>query len=136
MKVKKIILVILILGIVGAIIGYKTYNKPHLNIVATKADFNVSANKIIEDFSTDETTANSKYLEKIIAIKGIISDIKIEKEKGIITLKTNDDFASILCHLSEEATNKMSDLKVGESITIKGICTGYLMDVILVKSEF
>jgi hypothetical protein len=135
MKLKKIIIGILILGIVGVFIAYKMYNKPHVMVAETTADIFVSANKIVSDFSADETTANSKYLEKIIEVKGVISEMKIEKEKGIITLKTNDDFSSVLCHLSAAATEEMSALKVGQVTAVKGICTGYLMDLILVKSE-
>jgi DNA/RNA endonuclease YhcR with UshA esterase domain len=135
MKIKKVIIGILILGSLGAFVAYKMYNKPHVNVKEASADIAISANKILEDFSTDEITANTKYLEKIIEVKGVISDTKIEKEKGIITLKTNDDFGSVLCHLSAAATKQMSALKEGQTITVKGICTGYLMDVILVKSE-
>jgi len=135
MKIKKIIIFILVLAIVGAFIGYKIYNKPHVDVAETSADIKITANKILEEFSEDETLANSKYLEKIIAVNGEIADIKIEKEKGIITLKTNDDFGSILCHLSTEATKELDSLNVGQTITVKGICTGFLMDVILVKSE-
>lgn len=135
MNKKKIIIGILVLGIIGAFVGYKMYNKPHVDVAEASADITISANKILEAFSTDETTANKKYLDKIVAVKGEIAEMKTEKEKGIITLKTNDDFGSILCHLSEASTKKMSALKEGQTITVKGICTGYLMDVILVKSE-
>lgn len=34
-----------------------------------------------------------------------------------------------------KSTKKLDKLKVGEIVIVKGICTGYLMDVILVKSE-
>ena len=112
------------------------YNKPHKNITETAADIYVSANTILKEFSSDEKTANSKYLEKIIAVKGVISAIKIENGKGIITLTTNNDFGEVLCHLSENATTKINSLTTGQIITVKGICTGYLMDVVLVKSEF
>lgn len=135
MKAKKISIAILVLIIIGVFIVYKMYNKSHVDVSEASADITISANLILEEFSTDETTANRKYLEKIVAVKGEISETKIEKEKGIITLKTNDDFGSILCHLSEASTKKMDDLEVGKTITVKGICTGYLMDVILVKSE-
>ena len=94
-----------------------------------------SLNEILSEFAADETTANTKFLDKIVAVKGVILETRIEKEKGIITLKTNDDFGSISCHLSAKATKKMDKLKVGEIVIVKGICTGYLMDVILVKSE-
>lgn len=136
MNKKKIIIGILLLGVIGAFVGYKIYNKPHIDVSEVVADITISSNNILEEFTADEAKANSKYLEKIVAVSGEIAEIKIEKEKGIITLKTNDDFASILCHLSLDATKKMNSLKVGQTITLKGICTGFLMDVILVKAEF
>ena len=123
----------LVVGIIGVFIAYKIYNKPHVNVAETSSDISLSANDIIKDFSSDENTANSKYLEKIIEVSGTISELKIENEKGIVSLKTNDDFGSILCHLSTEETKKITTLKEGKTIKIKGICTGYLMDVILVK---
>ena len=135
MSRKKIILAILILATIGAFVGYKMYNKPHINVLETSTDINITANKIIDDFSSDENTANTKYLDKIIEVKGLITSTKIDKEKGIVILHTNDDFGSVICHLSEEATKKMSSLKLGQTVTLKGICTGFLMDVILVKCE-
>ena len=84
MKIKKIISLVLIFGIIGAVIAYKMYNKEHVNVAKTKSDISLSADEILNDFSSDESIANTKYLEKIIEVKGVISDIKIEKEKGSI----------------------------------------------------
>jgi hypothetical protein len=134
MKIKKIIIGILVLGIIGAFIAYKMYNKPHVNVEEASADISITADKILNDFSSDENSANLKYLDKIIEVKGVVSEINIEK--GIITIETNDDFGSVLCHLSEEASRKVSGLQEGQIIVVKGICTGFLMDVILVKCEF
>ena len=134
MKIKKIIIGILVLGIIGAFIAYKMYNKPHVNVEEASADISITADKILNDFSSDENSANLKYLDKIIEVKGVISEINIEK--GIITIETNDDFGSVICHLSEEASRKISGLQEGQIIVVKGICTGFLMDIILVKCEF
>jgi DNA/RNA endonuclease YhcR with UshA esterase domain len=134
MKIKKIISGILVLGIIGAFIAYKMYNKPHVNVEEASADISITADKILNDFSSDENSANLKYLDKIIEVNGVVSEINIEK--GIITIETNDDFGSVLCHLSEEASRKISGLQEGQIIVVKGICTGFLMDVILVKCEF
>jgi len=135
MKTKKIIIIILILAIVGAFVAYKMYNKPHVDVADSKSDIVLTADAIMTDFSSNENEANTKYLEKIIEVSGVISEMKKEKGKGIITLKTNDDFGSVLCHLSASSSTKMNALKEGQTINIKGICTGYLMDVILVKCE-
>jgi len=135
MKAKKIISAIVLLGIIGAFIAYKMYNKPHVNVAGTKSDIVLTADKILTDFSTNETEANNKYLEKIIEVSGVVLETSTEKEKGIVTLKTNNDFGSVLCHLSDKSTKKINDIEEGQSIKLKGICTGYLMDVILVKCE-
>lgn len=125
----------LVLGVIAAFIAYKTYNKPHINVATFKSDISLSADTILNDFTLDENAANVAYLDKIIQVNGTISDIKLENGKGIIALQTNDDFGSVLGHLSDTATKKINALKVGQSIILKGICTGYLMDVILVKCE-
>lgn len=133
MKAKKIIISILVLGLLGAFIAYKMYNKPHVNVADEKADITLTANKILSDFTTDEATANSKYLDKIVQVNGKVIRVAIENGKGIVTLKTNDDFGSVICHLTPEESKNISTIKEHQEITLKGICTGFLMDVILVK---
>ncbi|WP_299014015.1 hypothetical protein [uncultured Polaribacter sp.] len=133
MKFKKIIISALILLIIGLFVAYKMYNKPHVNVADEKATVSLSAAKLLQDFSTDEATANADYLEKIIQVKGIVAEAKVENNKGIVTLETGDDFATILCHLTVEETKNINTIKVGQNISLKGICTGFLMDVVLVK---
>ena len=134
MKGKKIVISVLVLVIALAVVGYKMYNKPHVNVASEKADITITANKLFANFSNDEEKANAKYLDKILEVKGVIGKIAKE-EKVIINLNTGDDFGSVLCHLSDSSTEKVKDIKEGESIKVKGICTGFLMDVVLVKCE-
>ena len=135
MKKNKIIISILIFGSLCFFIVYQTYNTPHRNIMGSTKDISLTADKIMDDFFSDESKANKRYLDKIIEVSGIISELKVVKEKGIITLKTTQDFGNVLCHLSEDTSQDIQTLSEGQRITLKGVCTGYLMDVILVKSE-
>lgn len=130
---KKYIIIAIIIS--GVFFIHNVYNKPHTDVAETLVEIRISADKIVEDFSLDETIANRNYLDKTIAVKGVISATKIENNKGIVTLKTNDDFGSVLCYLSTESTRKINLLRVGDTTVVKGICTGYLMDVVLIKSE-
>jgi hypothetical protein len=132
---KKIRNIILLAILVGAFVGYRMYNKPHKDVSSATVDITVTTKSLLDDFSNDEIKSNEKYLEKIVKISGVVSEMKVVKDKGIITLANADVFGSVLCHLSEEATKKMTSIEVGQTITLKGICTGYLMDVILVKCE-
>ncbi|MFL3661838.1 MAG: OB-fold protein [Polaribacter sp.] len=133
MTAKKIIFGILLLFCLGAIIGYKIYNKPHVNVAQEKAAISDTASVILEAFSADEAAANLKYLGKIIEVKGVISKIEVVNKKGSITLETNALFGSVLCTLTPEESLYIKELKIGQEVLLKGICTGFLMDVILVK---
>ena len=133
MTAKKIIFGILLLFFFGAIIGYKIYNKPHVNVAQEKAAISSTASVLLEAFSTDETAANLKYLGRIIQVKGVISKVEIVNKKGSISLETEALFGSVLCTLTPEESLSIKELKIGQEILLKGICTGFLMDVVLVK---
>mgnify|MGYP000398021914 CR=1 FL=1 len=135
MKFKKIVLPIILLSIVVAVVAYNVYNKPHVDVADAKADLTVTAKNLFSEFSKDEVKANTQYLDKIIQVQGLIQNLKVENELGVVTLKTEDDFGTVQCNLSREATSNFKLLKENDLVTIKGICTGYLMDVVLIKSE-
>jgi len=132
-NVKKLIGILLIVAFSSVIIGYKIYNKPHVNVAENSADIAQTANRLFIDFSTDETKANTTYLDKIIAVKGVVANIAEEGEKRIVTLQTSDDFGSVICYLTKEDSENNAQIKEGQTLVLKGICTGFLMDVILVK---
>ena len=126
---------ILPLVVIIAFIIYKVYNKSHVNIANSVEDISVSVKKIVEDFSSDETLANTIYLDKIVSVKGELSEIKNANEKTILILTSKDIFETVQAELSSNAAQKIKNYTIGKPITVKGICTGYLMDVILVKCE-
>ena len=133
MKVKSIISVVLVVGFLSVFIGYKIYNKPHINVAEEATDIALTASMLLIDFSKDETKANAQYLDKIIAVKGVVTHIAEEGKKRAITLQASDDFGSIICYLAEDDSMNRDAIKKGQAIVLKGICTGFLMDVILVK---
>lgn len=135
MKLKKAyaLLAVTVLVLISFFI-YKTYNKPHVAIEDTKAQISVKASEMIQDFLSDEQSANTKYLEKIIQVEGTVKEIKIKNNGVIVSLGTKDTMESILCHLLVSETDKTKNLKKGQTISVKGICTGYLLDIILIRS--
>jgi len=120
---------------VMAFIGFvKIYNKPHINVSKSSPEFFVVSKMLLEDFTNNEVQANSKYLDEIVQVEGTISEITEDQMlNSIITLTPENAFGSVICHLSPEEKQKVNTYKKGQKVVIKGICTGYLMDVILVK---
>ncbi len=128
---KKILLILLGLGLIGAFIAYKMYNKPHADVAATPMMKDVTSEELITAFKENETEANKKYLDRTIGVTGKIISVKTENNKTIIQLDTNDPMATILCNLDPLRDDHRTDFREGEMVHMKGICSGYLSDVIL-----
>jgi hypothetical protein len=117
---------IILLGL--AIFALTQWYKPHRN-PCTENGVEVSADNLINEYTNNEKEANTKYLDKTLAVKSEITQItKNQEGKTVITLKTNDPIGSIMCTLKTE-----TNAKVGDTVTVKGLCTGYLSDVILIN---
>lgn len=129
---KKIILVALVIVLIAGFIFYKKYNKPHINISEAKPDISLDSSFLKNSFLEDEDAANAKYLDQIIQVKGTVLKVSSERGKAIITLGEEDAFGNISCHMLEN-TPEQENLKAGQNVVVKGICTGYLLDVILVR---
>lgn len=125
---------ILIIVFAGLVIGlaalWYTFRKPDVSVDTKKAEVEINASSLLEAFENDEAKANELYLGKIISVTGNVESISEDSVGISVFLKEDGDFAGILCsfHPSiEEATQ----LTRGNSVEIKGICSGYLMDVVL-----
>lgn len=130
---KKILLFLLVLVIGGGAYGIYMYNKPHKNMQRQGADFELSASDLYSDFENDESAANTKYLDKIIQVSGNIREIIKEEDKVSIILETGNLLGGITCELDDHSQHDISSLSEGDQLILKGICTGMLMDVVLVR---
>ncbi len=128
----KIVIALIVLFIAGAGIAYYMYNKPVASLERKKADVNVTADQILADYEADEKTANDKYLGKVVEVKGKVATITSEDGKHKVQLETSNPIALVICEM--EDGKDVTALKAGEDATIKGLCSGYLSDVILVQS--
>lgn len=129
---KKILLLILALGAIGAGVGYYMYNKPVASLENKKADFVVTAAQLITDYEANEQAANDKYLGKVVEVSGKVVDITTEEGKTKVQIETPNPISLIICEM-ETGTN-VETIKAGDEATIKGMCSGYLSDVILVQA--
>jgi hypothetical protein len=114
MKLKRKIIAIAI--VVMAIAGFAGYNYVMhggaRNLSNEDAAYTVSSKSITTEFSSNVDTANKKYLEKAIIIKGTVT--KITGKEIII-----DD--TIICNLKELDPTIQKD----QTITLKGRVVGY-----------
>lgn len=129
---KKIILFILVLGVIGAGVGYYLYNMPVGSLENKKADAAVTADQLVVAYEADEKAADAAYLGKVLEVKGKVSGITEEDGRRKIQLETSNPISMIICEM--EDGSETGNIQAGDEVSIKGRCSGYLSDVILVQS--
>jgi hypothetical protein len=128
---KILIFVILIFLLVGVIGAYLLYNKPHRS-VDEGTGIPVTAAVLFKDYETDEVAANAKYLDQVVEVSGKVSDQYVNQQgKTVVLLATEHPLYGIQCTLNDSTNAPIP----GEVVTIKGICTGYLSDVIVIQAR-
>lgn len=130
MNAKRIIMILLAIGLAGGIYGYLQWTKPHKDLNKANEDFKVSATDLFTQFSTDEAKANVQYLDKVIKVCGKVAVISTtEGGKTSVQLDTGDPIGGVMCELN--ANTAKESIKEGAEICMKGLCSGYLSDVVL-----
>lgn len=115
MKRKKTAIVIaslLIAVSAGIYFYYGFLYKEARNIETEMPDYNVTATKLFEDYTTNPQKADSTYLNKTIEITGKITQ---QTDSVIILEKT------VFCRF----TQKMKKELLNKTVAIKGKCIGY-----------
>lgn len=129
---KKILYIALAFGLIAAAYGIYEYNRPVKGIENEKPEVTVEAAALLAEFESDEANANKKYFDKIVEVTGTVSKISEVDGKKSVYLNAGSDLSFIICELENVAD--AAKTTVGQQTSIKGKCTGYLSDVILVQS--
>ena len=131
---KKLLLFIAVIVILGGGFAFYLYNKPVASIDSIDAALTISADELFSQFENNETEANSKYLGKIIEVHGKVKDFSIGDSGDLnLVLASGNEMFGINCGLAKGQDVRYKNYQVGDSIKIKGECTGILSDVVLTR---
>lgn len=125
---KILILIIIIVTLVGGGVGFYLFNKKVAGLEKVKVDYKITASMLYDAFESQEQEANVKYLNKVLLVEGTVVKVEIDKKYSSIILKADNALVGgINCSFNHE----IEGVSRGDTISIKGICQGYLMDVVL-----
>ena len=109
MRNKIIFSIIIVFGI---IIAYNYMYPDHRSISEETVSYTLDAESLFNEFTEDSQQAELKYLDQTVVVSGLITSVNT----GNITISNK-----IYCQF--EALN--SDLKVNDSLAVKGRCIGF-----------
>jgi hypothetical protein len=128
---KKVLIIGSILLVISAGVAWYLFSLEFKDTAVTKADYEVRAIDLLEEFKKNDSLANSKYTEKIIEVTGRVS--AIEKADTSVNLKMTDSATGsyLIFAFQSKSLPDVKQIKEGEEVTIKGSCSGGLYSQIL-----
>jgi hypothetical protein len=129
-------IVILVLLIIGGSWGWYKYNKPHQGVKGIKASASLDATALYGAFQADETKANTQYLGKVLEVRGKVTSVSLAPGSLGVQLDAGGSAqGGISCGMTDKDKTGLAKVSKDTYVTVKGRCTGYLMDVNLVDCE-
>jgi hypothetical protein len=127
-KHRKIIFgIIALIVFIALVSGLYIWNKPRRDVTNESA-IRISAVAIFDSFNNNESSADKLFLNKAIEVTGVVTAVKKNQAgQTVIYLKSNDPMFGVNCTFKEDP----GTINTNSTITFKGICTGYLSDVVL-----
>lgn len=128
--IKIALFVVFIIALSGIMWGIYIYNKTSDGLQDERPDYVLNAVELQKQFREDENLASGMYINKVIEVSGIIESVRQrENETVSIVLKTGNDISKVICTLATQESTKLPG--PGNEITLRGECSGFLMDVLL-----
>ena len=112
-KKLKILLILVALIVIGFFSArYYAYHGGQRDVKSEEAAFTLKSKDIIAEFTTNVDAANKKYLEKPVAISGVLTSVN--GKEVILDQTVNCNFAT-----------PDASIKKDQTVTIKGRVVGY-----------
>ncbi len=129
-KLKYLIVACCIVVIAVGTYAYKEYNRKSPDLANTEAVDHTTASLLIDAYSSNEEAANKKYLGEVILVKGTVVEVSNQQDTAFtILLGDTAQISRVSCTIDRNHIAAAKKYIPGNVVNIKGICTGYLMDI-------
>lgn len=131
---RKIYIPISVIIFLGIGIWSFVNQKSAVTVGTKNPEYEITAEKLYMTFSENETEANKIYLNKVIKLTGKVQKAEHTEEGVNVYLSTEGESSGVICNF-EPGVVDTDDFDEQNNVTIQGLCSGYLFDVVLVKCD-
>ena len=128
---KRLLIAGLVLVGLGAGVYWYIATEKFADTKDREAVFTVNAIDFIREFEKDDKAANKKYAEKIITVNGMVSEIEAADTTMNIKFIDTVSGSYAIFAFQEQYIAEAKTLKVGDTASIKGSCSGGVLSEIL-----
>ena len=134
-KNKKVLKWLLIGGasllLIGIVVYFYYATRTHEDTANLKVDFTVEAIPFIKEFENDYKSANKKYAEKIIAVKGVVTATEPADTTMNIKMSDTTTGSYLIFAFQSQDMAEAKKIKEGDNVVIKGSCSDGVYSEIL-----
>ncbi len=102
-----------------------------INTAPTKVEIN--SNFLVTNFLTNEKKADKIYTNKVIEIVGKVEEVSFLNNRNTLILQSEQKGFGIICDMNPGQLAAIMKIKKGDEVRIKGVCKGFLKDVIVLN---
>ncbi len=128
---KKGLLILLPILLLSIGFGYYQYSLPMPKVEDLTTDYEFEAEQLYQFYSANEQEANTQLLDKLILVTGTVKDLVADGNQLSVILEGND-LGGVVCEIDHRLIAQTKLPQIGLDVQLKGVCTGLLLDVILV----
>ena len=130
MSSKYVLLIVLVLAaIIAGVYTCREFNRKNPDLSKVKSAYELNASDLIKEFNENDSSANKKYLGKIVTVKGQLKRVDQDAE-GYYTIILGDTAgqSSIICTMDTTYKMDAANMKPISSVSVKGYFIGFEKD--------
>jgi hypothetical protein len=128
---KRILISGLVVALVIAFGVWKyVFRKAENSVASKKAELVITADSLFSAYENDEAGSNTLFLDKVLLVEGRVGEITSTDTSYTFFLKKEGESNGIQCGFPVKP-EQAGTIKVGDMLKVKGLCTGYMFDVVL-----
>jgi hypothetical protein len=121
---KKLLIGGVLLFVTGCAVIWFIFTEKFTDTTKRKAAYTVNAMDLIHEFEQNDTIANAKYTEKIVTVNGRVAEVENADTTTNIKMIDTISGAYIIFAFQQQHLASAKQLKHGDSVSIKGSCSG------------
>ena len=131
-NIMKRLLIIILLSVSLGLIAYYNWNRKTTSLQNANPEYSIASSQLFLTFEQDEVAANKQFLNKVLEVKGKVKEVHKESNGDYVITLEGSELFGVICRM--ESGYKIDDPALtGKNLALKGLCTGMLMDVVMVQ---
>ena len=119
-----ILIAIVAMALAGGAIFYYVMTAEFADTTSEKPAYTISAMDLLTEFQQNDSAANKKYVEQILAVSGRVSEVEGVDTSATVKFVDSLTGSYLIFDFQSATSRQAAALQPGDSVTLKGSCSG------------